>query len=920
MRKLGKSFLALTVMLISLASCSKDEPVYTPPEGSVEEVNGQLISVFTLNTPADFDLKEPVTVTFLISSPRLEEVFAFEGTVSPDKGVTINGNKFNFLCRLILDNTDIPDGDYYLTITGENIPDLGPYKVSIKNRALTQLLQNSPSYNGLSGKGTNDEPYLLKTSADLERLMSCLRDDPDHGMGLYFSLTDDIDLSDKQSGIIGTASFQGILDGHNHKITGMKWEKPADGSSYSDVGLFSTLCNATIKNLVLENVKISNIFERGGMVAGSSTGRITISNVTISGTISGEGQCIGGLIGDVNGGVTMSDIFFMSGRVTGRKTHTGGLIGSLRLSTNSSISNVLISESIDVTGDDNTAGLFGYARISKTLDLKDLDVEPNTVQGMESVGVYFGYFSMVDSNSLIRFGGTCNYCFANTVTGIRSVGNIAGHVRGANGKTFEFASETRARSNISSMGDNAGGVFGYVSDVQNLAFGKLVLPSSLMKVVAMGDNAGGVFGHAYHVSVSDDFVVNTKCLNGKLQPWDIPFANIQVNVKAMSNAGEIAGLAEGDSSFEGFITGGNVQAVKTAVGGIIGRGHDFSVKNCEFQGTMSCPDLLGGIIGLIDGTADVTLCNCTMQINTPTKWHGGIIGYINLSDSKDGKVNITDSYFCGSMYCGHTSGGIVAGIRASNSSDIKIERCGNFGHVIAGDPSDKYDSYQGAGGIVGMIDTSCKVLVRNCFNHGSVDAEVKVNAVGGIVGIAGKEDNDVNFTTVENCINLSNYVNCTDADTYLGGVVGHLVQGGVLSYNQSTIRYCVNFGEITPDTKSDTGGILGYAAHQTLTERCYNRGKVCHGNAIIGTHKTGTVVYHQYNYYLAGTGGSWPDSVSIPSDKVTDKSQYYKCSFQDLSSSTGFIMTNYGPIPTGIPMDVRCANTNPWPNDLKILN
>lgn len=176
------------------------------------------------------------------------------------------------------------------------------------------------------------------------------------------------------------------------------------------------------------------------------------------------------------------------------------------------------------------------------------------------------------------------------------------------------------------------------------------------------------------------------------------------------------------------------------------------------------------------------------------------------------------------------------------------------------------------------------------------------------------------YTTVENCINFSNYVNCDDVDTYLGGIVGHLVQGGVLSYNQSTIRNCVNWGEIAPDTKHDTGGILGYAAHQTLTERCYNRGKVCHCNAIIGTHKTGTVVYHQYNYYLAGSGGDWPDSVSIPLDEETDKSLYKKFSFSDISSSTGFVMTNYGPVPSGIPMDVKCGNINPWPSDLIVLN
>ncbi|MDE6444497.1 MAG: hypothetical protein K2K64_08790, partial [Muribaculaceae bacterium] len=77
---------------------------------------------------------------------------------------------------------------------------------------------------------------------------------------------------------------------------------------------------------------------------------------------------------------------------------------------------------------------------------------------------------------------------------------------------------------------------------------------------------------------------------------------------------------------------------------------------------------------------------------------------------------------------------------------------------------------------------------------------------------------------------------------------------------------------------------------------------------------------HQYNYYLEGTGGSWPDSVSIPYDKETDKSLYYKFSFTGVSSSTGFIMTNYGPLPAGLPMYAKCGASNPWPSDLEILD
>ena len=152
--------------------------------------------------------------------------------------------------------------------------------------------------------------------------------------------------------------------------------------------------------------------------------------------------------------------------------------------------------------------------------------------------------------------------------------------------------------------------------------------------------------------------------------------------------------------------------------------------------------------------------------------------------------------------------------------------------------------------------------------------------------------------------------------------MGHMVQDGffMTQYNRSVIHGCVNWGEISPDTKHDTGGILGFAAEDTLTEYCYNRGKVLHGNAIIGTHTSGTVIWHQYNYFLAGTGGSWPDSVSIPADQETNKELYKKFKFNSsFSASSGFVMTNYGPLPAGLPINVKSRYTNPWPSDLEIL-
>lgn len=92
------------------------------------------------------------------------------------------------------------------------------------------------------------------------------------------------------------------------------------------------------------------------------------------------------------------------------------------------------------------------------------------------------------------------------------------------------------------------------------------------------------------------------------------------------------------------------------------------------------------------------------------------------------------------------------------------------------------------------------------------------------------------------------------------------------------------------DQKDDTGGILGYAASYTDTHRTFNRGKISHGNAIIGTHNSGSTFYHSHNYYLEGTGGSWPSSTSVKSSDISTESKYGDFDFKNV-----WIMTGDGP-------------------------
>lgn len=134
----------------------------------------------------------------------------------------------------------------------------------------------------------------------------------------------------------------------------------------------------------------------------------------------------------------------------------------------------------------------------------------------------------------------------------------------------------------------------------------------------------------------------------------------------------------------------------------------------------------------------------------------------------------------------------------------------------------------------------------------------------------------------------SGSVSCHESSTKLGGVVGHLHSGN-LAY-QSDIFDCYNTGALPTDQKSDTGGILGYAASYSNIYRTFNSGKISHGNAIVGTHHSGSSFHHDNNYYVEGTGGGWPSSTSVKKSDVGNKDRYHGFDFTNV-----WLITDDGP-------------------------
>ncbi len=147
-------------------------------------------------------------------------------------------------------------------------------------------------------------------------------DEIDNPDGIY-KLTKDVTSS---SGI--SSEFRGTLDGDFHTIKGLR------------TSLFTSLKNAVVKNVLLDDVSINNQGEGSdaGAICNEADGSTKIYNCgVLSGAISGSGN-VGGLVGHINSGSSVRVVnCYNFAKVSGGSTMAGivgnneGTVGNVRI-------------------------------------------------------------------------------------------------------------------------------------------------------------------------------------------------------------------------------------------------------------------------------------------------------------------------------------------------------------------------------------------------------------------------------------------------------------------------------------------------------------------------------------------------------------------------------------------------------------
>lgn len=280
--------------------------------------------------------------------------------------------------------------------------------------------QDAKGYGG--GNGSKESPYLISTAEQLALLASRVSAGTNYA-GKYFMLTADIDLGEHWWQPIGALAnntksklFQGTFDGQLHTISNMKIDWTS-GTPNTDEkwGLFSTLYQATVSNIVFENAQITaqkdyqfTTHKNLGILAGELNENVTVSQIIIRNSEINDG-----------GHWTHPDGSYILGAFVSERNESlraGGLTGYVASGVSPVVTNIVSDVDIDFSksqassmgiwstsnGRNFLGGVFGYVDMTSVKGFSNLSVLGSIKKGSkgnwESANAYYGATSNRNTN------------------------------------------------------------------------------------------------------------------------------------------------------------------------------------------------------------------------------------------------------------------------------------------------------------------------------------------------------------------------------------------------------------------------------------------------------------------------------------------------------------------------------------------
>lgn len=782
-------YLLVIIVMIVLTGCSDDKYLTNEVGSELEEVGDYKVSSFTLSNEvmgADESLRD---ATIILKS---------EEGLTMEYPAEIDVKNPSMKCRMRIPIGDkIPDGKYLLSIRLADGTKLGGrVTVVFKNEMLHETQGTVVEYTKLSGEGTEDNPYLIKSKDDFSSLINNLRrDSVAHGAGRYFRQTATFNAPTQSELYDGRGyynyGFAGIYDGGGFAIENLYYIGSKDQKKDCGIGLFAQLYDgAEIKNLRVNAVNIQNTAGDCGAIAGKASGAVKISNVKVNGNITQGGYRCGGLIGSLSGRLTVYN-YDLNLSISG-DNEVGGVLGQAFGTSVVNIHHVTTADHrFSVSGVDNVGGLvgrvngefhIGHVELEHTVSSEDKDLKIIIASGMHQGGA-IGFVEKTSTTCSLDsiliecpVGGTAN-----------DVGGIIGRMESSNNVSVNYCRMTSLVSGNTSVG----GLFGYVNmDRCNMQF----YGEENQTRVVTDESAGGVMGE--------------------------------------SQTGGLCGYFEGNMEQRAWIAiATNVTGSGNCTGGVFGKLVNAEVifdrinmtsENMKVQGV----DFTGGLVGyaencLLDGTVSNSVDfggGTDKSIPKPDRFKPAYIGQVFGRNSVGGLVGEMNG---GELYqlCGNCTvtgsgdyiGGIIGVMKFISQPNNAIYHC-TFDGTVTGSGRSRL------GGIAGRVEG--KGVVHYCINYGSVSG---ANDLGGIAGMV---DYSNGIPNLDYCVNTGR-INASGTST--GGVVGYLT-GNSDKKEYMLVDHCANFGEVSSTSDSDRsgiGGIVGYTSTKRMIVRhSANHGKI----------------------------------------------------------------------------------------------
>ena len=399
---------------------------------------------------------------------------------------------------------------------------------------------------------------------NLEELMA-INDDPT-SLSQDYILMNEIDIDSEKTGTlefipIGTYRnpFTGTFDGQGNVISNITY---TDSTLY-DIGLFGATRDASISNLKLENINLTNEGSNGPTTAGALIGVAVTTSVN---NCSAENITVKGpfLVGGLFGSIDKSEISesYANGTVEGIGG-VGGLSGSAEED-----SKILKSYAIGTVKGQNgdIGGLVGYTRDSKVSE----SYATATVIGGYGVGGLIGWIFNSEVSESYATG---------TVTGGYGTGGLVGQTA-----SDSIISKSYATGNVEDAGSSSNGLIGGLVGFLNTS--EITESYATGTTIGLND-AGGLVGSVRNSNISESYAIGDvsglRTIGGFVGymnntnsgSYSISNSYAMGDVTGTDNIGGFVGYIRNDGSGSNSISNsyvtGNAEGTGTYVGGFVGQ-------------------------------------------------------------------------------------------------------------------------------------------------------------------------------------------------------------------------------------------------------------------------------------------------------------------------------------------------------------